>query len=585
MYYPDDLVEEIRTRNDVVDVIGSYIRLQKKGSSYFGLCPFHTEKTPSFSVSRQKQMYYCFGCGTGGNVFTFIEEYENFTFQESVKYLADRVGIKLPEGEESVKEKQQRAKKQMLMDANRDAAYFYHHLLRSREGEKAYNYLTGRMLSDKTVNSFGLGYSPKYSDALYKYLKQKGYADEILKESGLFHYDEKRGPSDRFFNRVMFPIMDVNSRVIGFGGRVMGDALPKYLNSPETSLFDKSRNLYGLNAARTSRKSYALLCEGYMDVISLHQAGFNNAVASLGTSLTQGQAILLKRYFDKAVIAYDSDGAGRTAAIRAIPILRNAGFNVKVLRLSPYKDPDEFLKAEGEEAFEKKIKEAVPGFLFEIYVLEQSFDMSDPDLKTSFYRQAAERFLIFDDEIERNNYIEAFCRIYDISRKEMESLINKTALKVKAPKSERAREPSLERQGADDVLKRTGCMLFTFLSEDEDNFRRIERYIAPEDFSDDVARKAAEFLYEGYRTGKRISPGQMINFFPEPEDQKRVAALFNAPFPEEMEKEEKEKALTEIVKRIKKQSIERAGGTVRSPEELKKLIENKKMLQELKIEL
>ena len=260
MYYSDDLIEEIRMKNDIVDVISGYVRLQKKGSSYFGLCPFHNEKSPSFSVSPGKQMYYCFGCGAGGNVFTFIMEYENFTFMEAVKYLADRAGIKLPEQEYSREARAAADLKTVLLEVNKKAASFYYYQLRQESGKQAYGYLKDRALSDETMKAFGLGYSSKYSDSLYRYLKEKGYSDQILKEAGLFTFDERQGMRDKFWNRVMFPIMDVNNRVIGFGGRVMGDAKPKYRNSRETQIIDKSRNLYGLNIPRKTRNNYLSIC-------------------------------------------------------------------------------------------------------------------------------------------------------------------------------------------------------------------------------------------------------------------------------------------------------------------------------------
>ena len=285
MYYSEDLIEEVRMKNDIVDVISGYVKLQKKGSSYFGLCPFHNEKSPSFSVSRQKQMYYCFGCGAGGNVFTFLMEYENYTFIEAVEYLAERSGVELPKAEYSREAKERAGLKASLLEINKAAAQYFYVQLKSEQGKAGYTYLRERRLSDETIRAFGLGYSNKYSDDLYRYLRSKGYPEEMIRQAGLISIDEKHGVYDKFWNRVMFPIMDVNSRVIGFGGRVMGDAKPKYLNSPETPIFDKSRNLYGLNRARSSRKPYFLLCEGYMDVIAMHQAGFTNAVASLGTCL------------------------------------------------------------------------------------------------------------------------------------------------------------------------------------------------------------------------------------------------------------------------------------------------------------
>ena len=260
MYYSDDIVEEVRARNDIVDVISGYVKLQRRGSSYFGLCPFHNEKSPSFSVSPSKQMYYCFGCGAGGNVFTFLMEYENYTFPEALKVLADRAGVSLPEVEYSEEAKKQRDLKSAVLEVNKMAAKYFYYQLRAPQGEKAMEYLKGRELSDETMRRFGLGYAGPYSDELYRYLKKKGISEELMKESGLMSVNERQGMYDKFWNRVMFPIMDINGKVIGFGGRVMGDAKPKYLNSPETVIFDKSRNLYGLHIARTSRKKYMLVC-------------------------------------------------------------------------------------------------------------------------------------------------------------------------------------------------------------------------------------------------------------------------------------------------------------------------------------
>lgn len=369
MYYPDDIIEEVRSRNDIVDVISQYVSLKKKGANYFGLCPFHNEKSPSFSVSPSKQMYYCFGCGAGGNVITFVMEYENYSFVEAVKYLADRAGITLPEMEDSREAKARRDLKNTLLEINRLAANYFYYQLKQPQGRPGYEYLKNRKLTDETITHFGLGFANKVPDDLYRYMRSKGYSDSILKETGLF-FIEERGSRDKFWNRVMFPILDVNNRVIGFGGRVMGDGEPKYLNSPETKLFDKSRNLFGLNFARKSREKYLLICEGYMDVIAMHQAGFTNAVASLGTAFTAQHAILLKRYTEQAILTYDSDGAGVRAALRAIPILKDAGISVKVLNMKPYKDPDEFIKNLGKEEFQKRIDGAVNSFMFEISVIQ-----------------------------------------------------------------------------------------------------------------------------------------------------------------------------------------------------------------------
>ena len=434
MYYAEDVIEEVRSRNDIVSVISEYVKLQRKGSSYFGLCPFHNEKSPSFSVSPDKQMYYCFGCGAGGNVFTFIQEYENYSFPEALKFLAERAGITLPEKEYSQEERQAQDLRTRILNVNKMAAKYYYYQLRTENGRQAMEYLKNRRLSDETIRSFGLGYSNKYSNDLYLYLKKQNISDELLRESGLMNVDERNGMYDKFWNRVIFPIMDVNNRVIGFGGRVMGDGKPKYLNSPETRVFDKSRNLYGLNVARTARKKNLLVCEGYMDVISMHQAGFKNSVASLGTALTTQHASLLKRYTDEVILTYDSDGAGVKAALRAIPMLKAAWISTRVLHMDPYKDPDEFIKTLGAEAFLERIDQAENSFLFEISILERDFDMRDPEGKTGFYQAAARKLMEFEQELERENYIQAVAERYHISFDSLRKMVNREAMRGTAPR-------------------------------------------------------------------------------------------------------------------------------------------------------
>ena len=432
MRYSDDIIEEVRMKNDIVDVISQYVKLTRRGSTYFGLCPFHNEKTPSFSVTPSKQMYYCFGCGAGGNVYNFVMEYENYSFGEALSHLADRAGVELPKIEYSREAREKAEQRATLLEINKLAAQYFYYQLRRESGKTAYGYLLGRGLSEETIRKFGLGYSDKYSDDLYKYLKGKGYSDELLRESGLFNVDERRGMYDKFWNRVIFPIMDVNNRVIGFGGRVMGEGKPKYLNSPETKIFDKSRNLYGLNVARTTRKNYLILCEGYMDVIAMHQAGFTNAVASLGTALTSGHASLVKRYTREVLLLYDSDGAGIRAALRAIPILREAGVTSRVVSLKPWKDPDEFIKNEGAEAFEERLNQATDSFMFRVHVAEQDFAMDAPQGQNQFFERCAQMLLELSDELERNLYIEAIVKEYGrygVGTEDIRKRVNTLAMK------------------------------------------------------------------------------------------------------------------------------------------------------------
>ncbi len=585
MFYSDEIIEEVRSRNDIVDVISGYVSLKKKGSSYFGLCPFHSEKSPSFSVSSQKQMYYCFGCGAGGNVFTFLMEYENFTFQEAVKYLAERAGVELPEDTGYSKEAKDRADaKANLLEINKLAAQFFYVQLRRPQGKTAMEYLVGRQLGEDTMKAFGLGYAGKYGNELYQYLKKKGYSDEVLKTSGLIGYDEKQGPFDKFWNRVMFPIMDVNSRVIGFGGRVMGEGKPKYLNSPETLVFDKSRNLYGLHIARRTRKSYFLLCEGYMDVISLHQAGFTNAVASLGTAFTFGHANLIKRYVKEVYLTYDSDEAGTKAALRAFPILREVGITAKVIRMEPYKDPDEFIKNLGAEAFEERIKEAKNGFMFGLKVLEKDYDLHSPEGKTGFMRDAARRIgTTFSEEMERNFYIEAVAEEYQVGIGQLKQLVAKMAIEtggarpVERPRSSKDRKP-----GKEDGILTSQKLLLTWLISDENLFRQIEAYISPDDFTGDLYKTVASLLYKQYADGQ-IQPAQIMNHFTDEEEHRQVASLFHTSI-KDLKKAEEEKALEETILRIKRHSIEEATRKLDPTDMagLQKLMIAKKKLQELK---
>lgn len=559
-FYSDDLVEEVRSRSDIVDVISQYVKLHKRGSNYVGLCPFHNEKTGSFTVSASKQMYYCFGCGAGGNVITFLMNYENATFPEVLQELADRTGVELPKQEMSAETKRQADKRSRLLEVQKEAAKYYYALLRNPRGRQAYEYFQKRKLSDETMRKFGLGYSDKFSDDLYRYLKSKGYEDELLKESGLVTFDEKRGGHDKFWNRAMFPIMDVRGKVIGFGGRVMGEGEPKYLNSPETLIFDKSRNLYALNIARSTKKPQMLLCEGYMDVIALHQAGFDNAVASLGTAFTTGHAGLLKRYTKEVYLTFDSDGAGIKAALRAIPILKEAGLTAKVIHMEPYKDPDEFIKALGADEFQKRIDEAENSFFFELRVLEQNYDMRDPESKTAFHNEVARRLLGFSEELERENYITATAEHYHIAYEQLRKLVNTLGAKGVGAKPAHA-DDSQPKSGMNHKNKREDGnhqaqkLLLTWLVDRPELYEQVKHEIRPEDFTEELYRKVATLLYEQYENGT-ANPAQIISTFSDEEEQRTVAGLFHARLPELTSSQEQEKALRDVIARMKRDSLE-----------------------------
>ena len=423
MYYSQEVVDEVLANTDIVDVVSAHVHLKKQGKDYVGLCPFHNEKTPSFSVIPGKNMFYCFGCGAGGSAITFLMKYNNCTFQEAMQDLADRAQITLPAPNYSEETKKREKHRQDLLAVNKEAATYYYKLLRSRKGERGMKYFTDRALSAETMKMFGLGFADGARSDLTDHLRKKGFSDELILESDVAVFNEKQGLHDRFFNRVMFPIQDVRGRVIGFGGRVLGDAKPKYINSSDTQIFDKGRNLYALNLARRTKADHLILCEGYMDVIAMHQAGFNQAVASLGTAFTPGQAALLRRYTKRVLLAYDSDGAGVRAALRNIGILRNGGLESSVIDLRPHKDPDEFIKAEGKEAFQARIDKAENSFFYELRILSQSYRMDDPASRTAFHREIARKLCAFADEIERDNYIAAAAEKYFIKTDSLRRLV------------------------------------------------------------------------------------------------------------------------------------------------------------------
>ncbi len=582
MYYPEELIEEVRTKNDIVDVISGYVRIQKKGSNYFGLCPFHNEKSPSFSVSQSKQIFYCFGCGAGGNVITFLMEYENATFQEAVKILADRAGINLPEMEYNEEARQKESRRARLLEINKEAARYYYYMLRDSRGRTGYQYLSGRSLTDETMKKFGLGFADGSSSDLTAYLRARGYPDELLQESGLLAFDEKRGVHDKFWNRVMFPIQDGNHRVIGFGGRVMGDAKPKYLNSPETMIFDKSRNLYGLNFARTSRKGNIILCEGYMDVIAMHQAGFTQAVASLGTAFTTGQASLLRRYTEDVLLAYDSDGAGVNAAMRAIGILKESGLRGRVIDMKPYKDPDEFMKNLGAEAFEERISQAQNSFFFELSILERDYQMEDPESRTNFHREIAKKLCGFEEEVERENYIEAVAQKYHIGFDNLRRLVSgyaaRTGLVQPAvrPKSTVARKNTPEEN-----TKRSQRLLLTWITEEPALYPRISPYIAAADFTEPLYKEVADRLFTDLEKGI-YQPAAIISAFEDEQEQRAVAEIFNTQLPEITTPKEREKAFHDIIYAVKKNSFEYYSGRMGSDmNALSQVIAGKKALEEL----
>ena len=610
MYYPEELVEEVRQKNDIVDVVSGYVRMKQRGANYVGLCPFHNEKTGSFSVSPSRQIFKCFGCGIGGNVFTFIMQYENYTFVEAMKMLAERAGVKLPEAEYDENARRAMNAKARIMELNKDAANYFYFQLRAPQGEVGMHYFKNRELSDETMKKFALGYSNVKSNDLVLYLRTKGYTDKEIVDSGVASFHEKYGLHDKFWNRVMFPIQDINSKVIGFGGRVIGEGEPKYLNSPETVVFDKSRNLYGMNFARTSRKGYLILCEGYMDVIAMHQAGFTEAVASLGTAFTGGQAAILRRYADNIVLAYDSDGAGTKAALRAIDILRNYGMTGKILHLEPYKDPDEFIKNMGQDAFQDRIDQAEDSFSFELRMMEKGYDLKSPESKLKFRKALVEKMYTLSDQFEDiKPFIEMVCDKYHFGYDEMCSSVasygNSSQARISPVRRQEENEIRKNKKKDDPVLYNQRVLL-TWLAEEPSLYPKIQNYISEEDFTEGIYKKAAVRLLLDLKEGRMPNPGAIMTALQaseetDEEEQLEIASLFSTKLTDMLSRikgstevnlddqgrvfdsvNDKERALADILITIKRATLQRiTEGAGTDPGAFQKIVAMKKAIQNI----
>ncbi|MBO6163044.1 MAG: DNA primase [Eubacterium sp.] len=585
MYYPQEVIDEVVSRNDIVDVVSGYLHLKRSGSNYSCCCPFHTEKTPSFSVNRQKQFFYCFGCHEGGDVIKFVQKYENFSFAEAVKLLADRVGVALPEVKLSQEEQQAYDRKTKLKEINTAAAAYFHYLLTKTErGAAGYKYYRDkRHFTDETIHRFALGYADIYADDLYKYLKQRGFPDDLIRDTGLVNYDERKGGHDVFWNRVMVPIMDINGKCIGFGGRVLGDGKPKYVNTRETELFDKSRNLFAMNIARRSRRKGVILCEGYMDVITQHQAGFDNAVASLGTAFTQGHASLIRRFTQEVYLAYDSDGAGQNALAKAIRILRSMDISQRVIDLSPHKDPDEFLSAEGPEAYEQRIRDAIPGRLYEIRQMAKQRRLTDPEEKAKFIHETAVSIAGIKSKAERASYIESVAEEFRLDQGVLKQEVTRVGTLGLETQPDQSRNPDWERSrvqsrgqaarsavtstearapSSEDLTEET---LITWMVNRPELFGKLKGIISEEDFSAE-ARPVADELFRQYREEGKLQPALILAKCQDEEEQSRMAGVMSRELPfasseeggEALDKLAMEKAITELVRRVKLRRIDEA---------------------------
>lgn len=583
MYYPENVVEQIREQSDIVSVISDYTHLTKKGNSHFGLCPFHNEKTPSFSVSDDKQMYYCFGCGAGGNVFTFLMQKENMNFVEALQHLADKLHIELIPAEMTPEQEKSKIRKEALLEIHKLAARFFYFALGSGDHPDALNYLQERGLDQKVVKHFGMGYAPAEYNVLYKYLKGQGYEDDLLIESGLILKSKEKGVLyDRFSDRVMFPIFNLNKKVIAFGGRIIKNGEPKYLNSPESPLFDKSRTLYGLHLARASAHPYYILVEGYMDVIAMHRAGFTQTVASLGTAFTPGHAKLLKRYTNQVVILYDSDQAGINASMRAIPILRAEGIHTKVLHLREGKDPDEFLKQHGADELHALLESAQSDTWFKIRRLETQFNIKVPEQKILFLQETARIIGELESSIEQNVYMREIATTYQIDFLALEAEVkkyynSKLSVKTNQPKHQYTT-----------VTKKTSSSFQSnFLSVVYHYpyvFPYIESYIDYNMFDEGLLQDLAKNIFDSIRQGTALNMGHFNTSYPEVADQRIVSEVLMYKDARYEDEELLKKMLTETIKRLNATYLEQKLKTSTDIQEVSNLLSKKKVVDALYIE-
>lgn len=504
--YSDELIDEIKNNNDIVDVVSQYVHLKRSGRNYFGLCPFHNEKSPSFAVSPDKQIFHCFGCGVGGNVIHFISKIEGINFRESIELLAERANITLPKLE-SIGDNKTQELKDKIYQINKNAAYFYHENLYKPTAKAAQEYVKKRKLNNATLKEFLIGYSGNFNE-LYNFLKSKGFSDEAILASDLVNKNDRGQFIDRFRHRLMFPIQDVRGRIIAFGGRVLDDSKPKYINSPENLVYSKGRHLFGLYNAKKHDTKKILIVEGYMDVISLHQRGITNVVASLGTAMTEAQGRLLRRSSEQIILGYDADGAGQEAIVRGLDILKNLGCDVRVLQISGAKDPDEYVTKYGPERLKKCIDDAISLVEFKVRVLKRTLNLDNTADKIKFLNEVAKILARVENSMEQEIYIEKISKDYDISKEALYSEIKK----ILYPKN--ANSKILEKRNtqynivkkedtkiSEARLKRENTIIAMLLMSNANVYSRIKNKIKPEDFKYEKNKKILEKVYAEYEKG------------------------------------------------------------------------------------
>ncbi|MGL5677450.1 MAG: DNA primase [Cellulosilyticaceae bacterium] len=582
MYYPEHVIEQVREQSDIVGIISEYTALTQKGHSYFGLCPFHNEKTPSFSVSDDKQMYYCFGCGAGGNVITFLMQKENMSFPEALVYLAERAHIELEGREVSGEKTAEQHKKEVFLEMYKKAAKYYYYALMHSNYQHSLDYFVDRGMSMETIKKFGLGYAPPIYNGLYKQLHEEGYSEDLLVESGLCLKSEKKGVLyDRFSDRVMFPIFNMNKKVVAFGGRILGEGTPKYLNSAESLLFDKSRTLYGLHLARANKHPYYILVEGYMDVIAMHQAGFTQTVASLGTAFTSGHARLLKRYTNQVVILYDSDMAGKNATLRAIPILKAEKINVKVLQLQDGKDPDEFLKKHGKEKMTQLLEASLSDTWFKINDLEGQYAIDMPEQKIQFLKEVANIIASLESSIEQSIYTKEVASQYGIEQLALEAEIKKQYnMKLTVATS----KPKVTREVSKLGVTNTQLVFLSSIYHYAFVYPYIKEYIDYTLFDEGLMRELAKHVLDALEAGKPVDIQYFNSRYADIKEQQQISTVFMNKDTRYEDADALRKMLTETIKSLNMKQIEYQLKNIGDVREVQKLLEKKKVLDKLYIE-
>ena len=553
--YSEELIDEIRNSNDIVDIISQYVILKRSGRNFFGLCPFHKEKTPSFSVSPDKQIFHCFGCGAGGNVIHFISKIENVDFKESLEILADRAGIKLPTLENNVDSKRLELKEKVY-EINKLVAMYYHETLYKPQAKPAQEYVKKRKLDNKALKEFCIGYAEN-ANVLYKLLKEKGFTEEEILASDLVI---KKGNNyvDRFKNRLIFPIQDIRNRFIAFGGRVLDNSLPKYINSPENIVYSKARNLYGLNVAKNTKTRKLIIVEGYMDTVSLHQRGIDNVVASCGTALTEAQGRLLRKYAEKVIISYDSDSAGQAATLRGLEILNNLGCDIRILQMEGAKDPDEYVIKYGNGRFNDLVENAISLVEFKIKVLKKGLNIENTNDKIKFMNEIAKILGEVDNKIEQEIYIDKISSDYNISKEAIYAQINKNEYSnnkgAKILESSSIRKPTIKRQGKEinpELEKRENIIISLLIDGGEEVYNKIKDIINPNDFKSEANQKIMRRLYEEFEKGNS-NINSLVDMFA---DDEQVVNALTGIMADDYEIEDNKKALDDVINNYQKEKL------------------------------